>query len=238
MAVAYFYPDEDPETTSVDGEVEHEDAGGLTWANLRNGAGTAADPSDNDGYVGWGCALNVNKYDDLSRSIFLFDTSSLGLANVIISAEFRFYLRWTSGWGPDEGSPPWGADSYLNVFSSNPASNTNLVAADYAIARFGSTPFSEAKRWEDMSSGYYTFVLNADGLAAISRTGITKLALRESIYDAAGATPPYYKTDGTAYGQHWRIYFADNGSYKPRLTVTYEPIQLPEVQTNPATEIT
>ena len=81
--------------------------------------------------------------------------------------------------------------------------------------------------------GYYDFILNATGLAAISKTGITKIGLRESAYDAPNIAPPWV----SGHGRTLYIRYADDGSYKPKLVITYD-LELPTVVTDPATEIT
>ena len=110
----------------------------------------------------------------------------------------------------------------INVFASNPASNTQLIPADYAT--LGSTPLCDTPiTYADFKTGTpgdpNTFALNAAGLAAISKTGITKLGLREASYDAPDIAPPPWVADKMSAITSWS---ADKGGlYKPKLVVTY-----------------
>jgi len=202
-----FYPDVDPESTSVDGRLETE--GNSTWADAR-GAATATEVQDSDVEL----PLTQGEYVAdpyfyvISRCPFLFDTSSIGGENNVTDAEISFYSTTTG----DTTEATYPAD--LSLVSCNPASNTGLVAADFDIAKWGSTRFATDYSISTLAatSEYHTLTLNADGKNAISLTGITKLGIR-----------PANDVDNNAPSarSYWKGYFADNGSNKPKLVITY-----------------
>jgi hypothetical protein len=206
---ATFYPDAHAETSSVDGWVRRY-APNSTWSAIRDGSGEAADDSEaylkleiyagtSSGY--WSC---------LWRTAILFDTSSLPDGAVISAATLSVYG------GIKNDAPGWAPTT--NVYSSNPASNTQLAASDYNT--FGATAFCDsAIAYASFNTGGYNdFALNAAGITAISKTGVTKLGLRFASYDVANAAPTWVNS-GDSYVFPWS---ADKGTgYKPKLVVTY-----------------
>ena len=227
MPQGIFYPDADPETSSVDGEVaEHYvAAAGVTWANIIIATGsTAADNLQGFG-INIKAATGANLWMQLRRWILLFDTSSIPATADISSATLSIY-----GYGKEDFL------SILpncNVYSSNPASNTSLVAGDFdslGLLAFCDSPIAY-NDWN--TSGMNSFVLNADGLAAITKAGITKLGIRNVNYDVDGVVPPNWISQkySALYGRPAE----KGGGYRPRLIVNYTDI--PTVTTNAATVI-
>lgn len=210
-----FYPDADPETNSVDGRVRRRTEGsGAAWSTLRNGAGTAAYDAETAstafvicGYSGY----SPNYWYHLDRMLALFYTEGLpddaSITQVIASVYGNSKVDPQS-WTPN-----------LNVYASTPASNTGLVAADYS--QVGTTPYCDTPiTYAGFSvTGYNDFTLNAAGIAAISKTGVTKLGFRNANYDVADVAPSNPTADRIAY---LGCYFAEQGNgYKPKLVVTY-----------------
>ncbi len=206
------YPDPAPEVTSVDGYVYHNER--LTWAQIIIAAGNAANDGDPIIYYTYAAAATEyypNKWERLYRSILLFDTSPLPDNAVIIAAILSIY--------GSEKIDELGVNPDLNVYSSDPASEVALVGGDFNS--LGSTPLCDTPisyaNWN--TAGYNNFPLNATGRAAISKTGITKLGLRNANYDVAGNVPSWTAEKRFAL---WG-YGADKGEgYKPKLTITYE----------------
>lgn len=210
-----YNPDANPETSSVDGYVNFFDSNGQSWSSAVADAGDGADDS-NDDYcfngkpVGWRCDGDTNEYDTLSRGVFLFDTSSLPDGCSVISAALSLY-----GFDKDnEGS--W--TTYINIYSSNPVSDTALEAGDYDS--LGTTAFCDDEisytNWSE--TGYNEFVLNSTGLAVISKTGVSKFGARTS-HDVEDTDPGWTAGgEGLTFG----IYMAEKGEgYEPTLLVTY-----------------
>jgi hypothetical protein len=205
MATQTFYPDASPETTSVDGYVAH-DEDGLTFSALVASAGNTVDDSGVVSLASLRAGGNIDKWKLIYRGIFLFDTSSLTNAAVIDSATFSLYATSID-------------DSHFNqslsVVSSNPASNTALANGDYATT--GTTRFASDIDFGSVTlNAYNDFSLNASGLAAISKTGITKLAVRCS-GDVDDSAPAWSDSEACSV----LVSTADAGSNMPKLVVNY-----------------
>ena len=167
-----FYPDPDVESTSVDGTVGMTDGGlGLSgWADIRDGAGETADDFSATADVAVNSALDTDMWATIYRAIALFDTSSIPDADPLTSANFGLYVTALV----DQFSEG------LELVASTPASNTELVAGDYA--QLGATKFATTTSFSSLNtSAYNVIALNASGLAAITFTGVTKLGLRTSM---------------------------------------------------------
>ncbi len=208
-----FYPNPDPETTTVDGVV-NDRINNLTWANLIIEAGNYAGPSDaGDAINMCGTSDTTNQWNNLYRFIALFDTSNIPDTNDVTAATFSLYGGIYAK-ADDAGIAP-----NVNIYASTPATNTNLVAGDFT--KVASTSFSDVityANWND--AGYNNFALNATGLAAVSKTSVTKLGARNASYDVA-ATPPAWNVGGK--NSYVSCYFADQAgtSTDPMLSVTY-----------------
>jgi len=209
-----IYPDAHPESKSVDGSVgqmyasPEEDE---TWANIIAAAGVdSSDATTTLEAVSITPSSVANKWHALTRAIILFDTSELPDGCVIVEAVLSVY--------------GFRKDDYLsiapdvNVYSSDPLSNVLLVPGDFDC--LGSIPFCDTPisytNWS--LAGYNNFILNAAGREAISKTGVTKLGLRNANYDVAGSTPAWSDNP-------YSILFAysadKGGDFRPKLTITY-----------------
>lgn len=211
-ASATYYPDADEESTSVDGGVKHVDDAGLTWAAIRGAAGTAASDSTVETNVRIYSDELTDKWRNLMRTIFLFDTSALPDGAVISAATLSLF--GVTGWDNLSITPD------INIYSSNPASNIALEAGDFDS--LGDTEFATAITYAGWSTtGYNDFTLNASGRAAISKSGVSKFGSRNANYDAANSAPNWSNyTDSLI-----RHYCAELGSgYKPKLVVTYSTV--------------
>lgn len=171
---------------TVDGDVAHIDAAGLTWAALIAAAGTtpsAGASTTNNRFTNRSTPSNT--WTALRRMFFLFDTSSL-TADAVISAAVL------SLWGTSEqGFNEPGVD--INIYSSSPASNSVLVPADFTT--LGTTAFSTAKVLATWSTGAFNdFTLNAAGISNISLTGVSKFGGRNATHDVGGTQPGWSST--------------------------------------------
>lgn len=208
LTVSTFNPDANPETTSVDGYVERAGVD-ETFGTIRGGAGTGS--GDTSGSGGGIPRLNAtatsNQYSTLIRGIFLFDTSVLSANAIISAATLSLYV--------DGGADQFSAS--INFTSCSPASNTALVSADFNNT-VGSTKFANDKTIVDLVSplnAYEDWTLNASGIAAIDKTGITKFMSRFSV-DIEAGTPTWISGGSSFITPH----FAE-GANKPKLVVTY-----------------
>jgi hypothetical protein len=205
------YPDPNPETTTVDGVVSRTVVG-EAWATIRSGAGNGASDSVADEDT---ARLAINGagtlWETISRSIYLFDTSSIADSDTIDSATFSFVLTTNKTDG-------LGGGHTFSIVASTPASNTVLATSDYG--NLGTTRYATDVTIAGAtanSSTYTDFALNATGLAAVNKVGITKIGER------IGAD-----TDNTEPGSHpgserarCFAYYADQAgtSTDPKLVV-------------------
>jgi hypothetical protein len=168
-----FFPDANPETTTVDGTVGVSGAS-QTFASIRSAAGSLSNDSDTTGNQSMriDASATTDEYDGMRRSIYLFDTSSLDDSATINSATFSIKHNTVVN--------QFASTTNLNLSTVNPASNTALVDADYNIANYGSTKLSDTgySLASITLNTYEDLVLNASGLAEVSTTGVTKLSLR------------------------------------------------------------
>lgn len=203
-----FYPDKDPETTTVDGYIRYQAAG--TWAAAQGAlAGLDAGPSTSVFEIAQIKSGAAPNWIEFVRAAFLFDTSSIPDDDSVDTARLSLF------------GGAVGTDQFLQnirVVTSSPASNTDLVADDYD--QFGSASLAnEIDIFNGFFNGAYNhFDFNAAGKAVISKTAITKLGTRCS-GDADNVEPTYTP--------NWvsmaRCYFRDQGepAKDPKLAVTH-----------------
>jgi hypothetical protein len=212
-----FNPDAHVESTSVDGYcIRSIPTTGGTWDNIREGVGTGSDSDNATGNVIYvGMNSNDTLFADLVRCPFLFDIHTLGVGSEIESVIESIY----------------GGEKYnnislspiANIYSCVLDSNTDIIASDYNYANWGITPYSDNITYADWNeTGFNPFTYNAAGIAVVdaAKTGILCTGVRETAYDVPDSQPPHVETtNAVAMG----CVFADNGSNKPKLVVTYIP---------------
>jgi len=206
-----FYPDANPETSSVDGYV------GVTEANAEFSTLKTYDGNysrDDGTYLRIKIVATqyTNKFAELHRMIILFDTSGLDDAASISAATLSLYA---GGWVDDLGCHP-----DINIYSSNPDTNTALIDSDFND--LGTIPFCDTPiTYADWASyGYKDFILNADGINAISKTGVSKFGARNASYDVGGSIPQWASLKESQLIARSREYGA-GPNYYPKLVVTY-----------------
>jgi hypothetical protein len=152
-----------------------------------------------------------NTWTQCYRTIILFDTSSILPSDTLISA----FLA-VRGDGKTQSNI---AGTSINVFSSNPAVNDDLVATDYST--LGSIPLAAAIAFADFNdTGFNIWPLNDAGLQAIAKSGITKLALREATYEAPNVPPAWVPNIISSF----LMASSQPGiTVSPYLSVTYKP---------------
>lgn len=207
-----FYPDADPETDTVDGVIGRNNRN-ETWSAIHD-ASAGTDVNDSSGsavgvYIRAHWA-STNKWKDLERSIFTFDTSSIADTDVLDSATISFY--------GDGGYNDLTNDAAANVYSANPASDDELVTDDYDT--LGTTEFSTSIEFTDFSDNSYNdFLLNSSGEAEIDFTGITRFGLRESEYDATDTEPTWQADKQNRIALHFADY--SGTTRDPKLVVEH-----------------
>ena len=168
MATLTVYPDADPESATVDGTAGRASVD-ETFATIRGGAGTQNNSTSTNNPISISSSGTSDQFSAMNRGFTLFDTSALTadatISNAVLSLAF-------SSKNNELGAP------VLHATSSAPASNTNLVNGDYAIAGFGSSFGSIA--YADVtadSTTYNDITLSSPDNGKISKTSITKLGL-------------------------------------------------------------
>jgi hypothetical protein len=173
-----FYPDFSPETVTVDGGVATQDSDN-GWANVW-GDTTGQYPNDDAIHVqdGGHGVVGIHAYGsagdwNIVRGFYLFNTGpTIGASDTISSASL--WLWYNTKLESLDST----ANAYMGLTSSNPASNTALVAGD--IDNVGSTELGTGLDITGITTGLYSeHVLNASGIANIAKgSGVSKFAER------------------------------------------------------------
>ena len=199
------YPDADPESTTVDGNVD-DNVGSTTWATVHDEtAGTRAQPSST---VNWCCYADlISTTYYIGRHFFLFDTSSIAAGDTVNSAVFSVKARSDADGGPSLSNVN---TTSVILVQSTPASNTDLVVGDYdqlGAVNGGSFLLSAV-----VQGAYNDITLSNNSW--ITKGGITKLGTRNSRdFDNSAPTG----------SNEYLIYEADwtGTTNDPKLVVTY-----------------
>lgn len=205
-----FHPDAHPESTSVDG-VAGINVSKTTWSAVHDGAGNQSQDFESSTgtfpFIDLVCDNDSGApvWQQCHRAFFLFDTSSLTSSANISAATFSNYFMSGGGTALSQS---------IGVVGTTPASNTAIVNSDYA--QTGTTRYATDQVHVDIDdNAYHDFSLNATGIAAVSKTAVTKLGLRmSSDIDNSEPSP-------VSYGARLYMHFADDSSNKPKLVVTY-----------------
>ena len=185
-----------------------------SWATQHDAAASEVvldNPGGETLIAGIGVGNAANTFRNLIRSFFLFDTSSLPDGATITSATISIY-----GTNKDATNDVPAPD--IGLVATTPASDTAIATGDYD--QQGTTLLSNTISYNSWSTtGYNTFTLNASGLSAISKTGITKLGFRiES--DRTNTAPTgdiFYSGVKRVFG----YFYTNNASVDPKLEITY-----------------
>lgn len=158
------YPDASTGATTVDGRVYRQGVS-ESFATLRAGAGTNVDATGSGDDVYLESTSSSNVYTSLQRSIQTFNTAALTAQSVLNSAVLSLF-----GQGKANGL----GSLDLHVAGSTPAANNTLVAADYSQVQ--TTSFGSVAYASFSIVAYNDITLNSTGVAAISKTSITKFS--------------------------------------------------------------
>lgn len=212
-----FYPDPDPESTSVDGRVARENAAAAneTWTQIREGVGNTANSSNavlNDLALIKTDSDTTDSWQQMGRAVFGFDTSAIPDTDVISSATFSI-----KGSGKTDNF-----SQSVAIDRNPPATATNLVSGDYDIAGWAGVEQASNRitfaSWS--TTGYNDFSLNATGLGNISKTGVTWLGTRAS--GDFDNSPPTWSSNLTASVTGHSADRADTDQ-DPKLVVVHAP---------------
>lgn len=228
LASSVFAFEESTFNTSgaVDGWVKHLDDPS-TWGDLQGYAGTDAGDSENITYVYLRSSATADRWRQILRGVLVFDTSELPDDCVVVSAVLKVYGNTVSQTGE------WGIA--VNVFETHPVSVETLQASDYetGVGKFETIPLCDngigIDEWNIGDPGVVNELeFNTAGLAVISKTGYTKLGLRESNYDAPDIEPEY-KVSKIDFITIWTQEAGVN--YRPELVITWYAGGVPDIPT-------
>jgi len=220
-----FYPDPDPETTSVDGDTARSNttSANESWTQVRGSSGNVVTHDANYAEVGIEADADTSdSWQAMFRAVFGFDTSGIPNTDTIDSATLGFV-----------GIAKVDDFSQSLVIDRNPpATATTLAVGDYNIAGWtaaGGVEQSTARMpiaaiSNVAGSTYNYFILNSTGLGNVSKTGVSWFGVRvSSDFDDS---PPTWVTNDDSY--LW-IRTAEISTAKPKLTVVHS---VPATQTN------
>lgn len=163
-----FYPAAGA-ASPVDGQVnDNNGAATAVWSTFRDGGGDSAFPTNNPIVAAYLRSVTTsNLYNLMVRSFYKFDTSSIPDGDTVSSATLSLYCTAVSN------TTAFGGLS-LGVTTWTTASDSNLIAADYAITNIG-TQVTAAKAFNT----YTTSAYNDHALtntSVVNKTGLTTLA--------------------------------------------------------------
>lgn len=188
-------------------------AGNVSWSTMLASAGTNAEPTGETSFCPLiQTATTTGKY--LSQGIWLFqaDTSAIGDSDTVTAAN----LKITSGTTNQNNLNLSG----IGIIEATTASPTTLGVADFLNTTAHTTKLATSKTYAQWLTGnaLNTFALNASGLAVVSKTGYTKLAVS---FDNAidNSEPSWVQNASTLLTIHNSE--NTNSSYDPYLSVTY-----------------
>lgn len=209
------YPQPNIETTTVDGYTQYGTVGtGTNWTTSRNAAVaySASDSSTTAGsYQGKWTYYDAYPWWDYVRGFYLFDTSSLTSAATISATTLDLY--WQTVYAQIGGT-----NSKYTLCSAAPATNIAIITTDHNT--LGTTHYSDDVQISGLTqNSYNTLTLNASGLAAVSKTGVTKLGMR-TLWDIDLVDPSVPGGDQGDGGSVRMADYADTTS-DPKLIVTY-----------------
>lgn len=206
------YPDANAETNSCDGASAQTNC--ANWAALYGGTGSNQDDSNvtiNFPYIDSKAPVEGDGYNSSERAFWFFYTSALTSSANISAATLSI-----RGQGVATNDFP-GATPSVNIYGTSSTSTTGLATTDYGTAQ--ATAFSSAVDFASLADAYVDFILNASGIAAISKTGLSRFCGREATYDAANNEIPW---TGNKY-MYWGTWAADwtGTTSDPKLVITY-----------------
>lgn len=173
MPTYTFYPDPSSETTSVDGRTTRDSTGaGAAWNLVRGAIGNTSNDTASTIVVRIQADTTSNQYTLMNRGIFVFDSSAITDSDTITDATVSLYSTAVS----DVMSQSVG------LTNAATASNTVVDSPDYKTNETYTTRYcdTDIDLGSITTSAYNAFALNATGLAAISKTGVTKFGSKMS----------------------------------------------------------
>ncbi len=211
MSTLTVYPGSIGTDNPVDGVVAR--AGqNVAFTTLRAGVGTNAYLTDTSWTIPFlGASATTDQFAALYRNIFCFDTSAL-TAGATISAAVLSTATY-GGKNAGLGSPA------IHITGATPAATNTLAASDFEQVQFTSFANVAYASWPGTDNTYVDFTLDANGIANISKTNISKFAQILS-WDQANSFTGTWSGSANSYVS---VYYSNNTgtSNDPKLVITY-----------------
>lgn len=165
------YPGSIGTDNPVDGYIANVGGAGDPFSTVQSAStGTSTDTATDDS-IPCQDSYNGSNYV-IRRGVFCFDTSSLTSGAIVSSVVFSI---------AGSGSATVNADTRTAyIVAATPAATNTLSTSDYSLV--GSTTFASMlfSSWTTTDGTYNDFTLDSNGIANISKTGITKYGVRTS----------------------------------------------------------
>jgi len=219
-----LFPDADVESSSVDGIIRRNSVD-ESFATIIAGVGVTALPSESNGTpVRLVASTTTDQYAVLSRFWGLFDGSAISGSDTIDTVVFSLWFTVEGNGLSGEAS----SNSQVVVVASTPASDTDLVTADFVekgTTEFGTSGDQDSLTTND--SAYTDITLNSSGRTHVATAadgdGIIKLATLYRWDFGATVTGLTWSSAGS---QSLNADFADiaDTSSDPKLVVTHSAV--------------
>ncbi len=181
-----FFPDPDPETTSVDGMAGRTSTD-QTFADIRAGNGNTNSSNANPKTLArLTSSGTTDQYQRMIRGFFFFDTSSIDDGDTIDAGIFSF----------DATAKQDAFSLSISLVAGTLASNTDIVNGDYQGTVGNTTKFATDVTIASITTAgatYTDMTMNATGRSNVSKTSITKLGTKQSA-DADNSEPTWADT--------------------------------------------
>lgn len=192
-----------------------------TFATIWSSAGNSKNSAS--GLISLTASSTSNQYSGADRFPCLFNTSALTALATISAAVFSIKPSARN----DGLSGAASANSAAVLCASSPAVNYALANADFNVASWGSTEFGRTQKQSLLTDDVYDDVsLNASGLAAISKTSITKFGLRYG-WDFDNTTTGLTWASTGEQSMSFRTADTAGTSSDPKLVITYTTVSGP-----------
>jgi len=209
-----YYPDSDPEINSVDGHCNSRASSpGVPWADLYYGSYNLG-ASDNETTVSVKVQASEEdpNWEEITRGIVTFYTENLPDNAEISSAILSLY----SGVGASGDELSMGFE--VNIYQGITFSNTSIGGNRFVYNTYTTAFSSNISTTTWGSSGYKDFTLNSSGISNISKTGVSKFAVKSNI--DVNNSPPSWQYGMNAYVGFNTAETSGTAS-DPKLVITY-----------------
>jgi hypothetical protein len=191
-----------------------------TWATIRAGAGTEISVTGaQSSAFSMQASATLNEFQNLRRSILLFNTGAIGPASAVKTApSISAAVLSLAGFAKVDGLV---ATPTADIYTSTPIIDTSLLASDFGQMGVTSQTGAPVTYANLLTSGYTDFTLSATGRGNININGVSRFACRNANYDVANVQPAWVSTLSSS----WSVNFADQTGFAtdPKLVVTYTP---------------